>query len=181
MKIKPGDNWRWYFDQQYDRLMLDLANGVLFRSRFSAKILTPDALTESAFSVEDAARYFAYEEHCKLLALDEQLRAELILNALVAARFLKPQMPKSWYFAQQTHPHQPAQGELVLVKVLESDNALLLVVEVGSNASLCVLAQSTLMLSNRSLALGDAIKVMHDRLQPLPPALFSSHCYDQAV
>ena len=44
------------------------------------------------------------------------------------------------------------------------ERARLLVAEAGDNASLCVLAQPGLTLVGRRIALGDAIKIMHDRL-----------------
>lgn len=168
MKIKPDDKWRWFFDAEQDRMMLKLADGMLFRSRFSRKMLTPDAFNEAVFNVDDAAQMLSWQESCRETPLNEEQCDELLLNALVAWRFMKPLMPKSWHFRVcQRQCWRPGVSDLVTVTLEENgEEARMLVIEASENAALCVLAQPELQVAGKTMLLGDAIKIMHDRLQP---------------
>ncbi|MCW7760519.1 cell division protein ZapC [Photorhabdus luminescens] len=167
MNIKPDDQWRWYFDTDHDRVMLDLSNGMVFRSCFPAKMLIPYAMGETSFSVEDATLYYCFEEQTRRINISDESRAELILNALVAFRFIKPQMPRSWYFSRFAMIEKPVQGELIQVRLQDcGTDAVFLVVEAGDSASLCLLAQPQLTLSDRVMNFCDPIKIMNDRLMP---------------
>lgn len=169
MKIRPDDQWRWYFDHEHSRVMLDLANGMVFRSRFPAKMLTDYAVTmeEMSFSVDDAALFYTFEEHSRRINMAPEFSAELALNGVVALRFMKPQMPKSWYFSHFSLIEKPEHGEIIQLKLQDSGTeALFMVAEVGDNASLCLLAQQKLEMHNRVMNFCDPIKVMNDRIMP---------------
>ncbi|BET96395.1 cell division protein ZapC [Xenorhabdus taiwanensis] len=183
MKIRPDDQWRWYFDPEHSRVMLDLANGMVFRSRFPAKMLTDYAVTmkEMSFSVDDAALFYTFEEHSRRINMAPALKAELALNGVVALRFMKPQMPKSWYFSHFSLVDKPELGEIIQLRLQDSGTeALFMVAEVGDNASLCLLVQQKLELHDRVMSFCDSIKVMNDRIMPYAAPIQSS-IYDRAI
>ncbi len=183
MKIRPDDQWRWYFDPEHSRVMLDLANGMVFRSRFSAKMLTDYAMTLEAvsFSVDDAALFYTFEENARFIPLAPAFKAELALNAVVALRFMKPQMPKSWYFSPFSLIAKPELGQIVQLQLqADAAAALFMAVDVGDNASLCLLAQQKLALNDRVMHFCDPIKVMNDRMALYTKPVQSS-LYDRAI
>ena len=167
MKIafRPTDSWRWYFDNEYDSLMLEISSEMLFRCNYASKILIPDVFNEFSFSVDDATAYYQFYDSCQSLALTDSQKIELSINAIVAANFLKPPMPKSWYFSQQPMLYQPKVADIVTVNMQETGQQIcLLVVEAGENASLCIIAQPTFIAMNKTFYFSEAIKVMNDRL-----------------
>ncbi|MFW2168278.1 cell division protein ZapC domain-containing protein, partial [Enterobacter cloacae complex sp.6722794] len=66
----------------------------------------------------------------------------------VAYRFLKPQMPKSWYFSSFHFMSTPVRGQLIQV-CLENSHiySTFIIAEAGESASLCLLAEPSLELS----------------------------------
>ena len=145
--------------------MLEISSEMLFRCNYASKILIPDVFNEFSFSVDDAATYYQFYDSCQSLMLTDSQKIELSINAVVAAKFLKPQMPKSWYFSQQPMLYQPKVADVVTVHMQESGQKVcLLVVEAGENASLCIIAQPTFIAMNKTFYFSEAIKVMNNRL-----------------
>lgn len=165
MAFRPTDSWRWYFDNEYDSLMLEISSEILFRCNYASKILIPDVFGEFPFSVDDATAYYLFYDSCQPLLLSDSKKIELSINAVVASNFLKPQMPKSWYFSQQPRLYNPKVADIVEVNLQETGQKVnLLVVEAGENASLCVIAERTFVAMNKTFYFSEAIKVMNDRL-----------------
>lgn len=120
------------------------------------------------------------KKKCRYLDLAKEQKAELVLNALVAIRYLKPQMPKSWHFVAHGINWSPTVGDAACVDLSDTEEQVnLLVVEPGENAALCLLAQPGVVIAGRTMQLGDAIKIMNDRLKP--QAIVDSFNLEQAV
>lgn len=64
MWIKLDDNWCWYYDEEYDWMMFDLVNGMLFCLCFVCKMLILDVFFFVGFCVDDVVFYFFFEEKC---------------------------------------------------------------------------------------------------------------------
>jgi cell division protein ZapC len=76
-------------------------------------------------------------------------------------------MPKSWHFLAHGQSWSPVTGDAACVNLSDTaEEVSLLVVEPGENAALCLLAQPGVVIAGRMMQLGDAIKVMNDRLKP---------------
>ncbi|TKU26677.1 cell division protein ZapC, partial [Citrobacter sp. wls718] len=74
----------------------------------------------------------------------------------------------------------PRIGDAACVYLSDTEEQVnLLVVEPGENAALCLLAQPGVVIAGRTMQLGDAIKIMNDRLKPQLPV--DSFSLEQAV
>ncbi len=62
MRIKPDDNWRWYYIEEHDRMMLDLANSMLFARASLVKCLRRTRFARPVF-VWMMPLYFSFEKN----------------------------------------------------------------------------------------------------------------------
>lgn len=168
MAIKPSETWRWYFDAQADRIMLDLDDGTLFRSRFSADMLLPEALNPRSFTEKQVEFYYQIFDSAQLAGLQSHHASELALNAIVAKSFLKPLITKSWYFLPKFATLSPAVGDVVEVTLSGGSNqgAHFMVIDTNNHASLCLLLDAKLVISGKPLHFSQVLKIMNDRLSP---------------
>ncbi|WP_038174762.1 MULTISPECIES: cell division protein ZapC [Vibrio] len=165
--LKPSDKWTWYYDDSEQHLMLDLGDNMVFRTNLARKLIVECAIGINEFSVDDASAYMTYKEQISLLGLSEPKQAELTLYCVAAKRFHKPVQPKSWFFDSLSDGQlKPEEGDLIRLNNSYSDGYFL-VLEVGESASLCasVNLEAFWLNSSKCLEFGQAIKVMHDRIQ----------------
>ena len=167
MILVPNEYWHWCFDEENERLMLDLSDGLLFNTAYQAKQLSSEASKPQAFTLDDVSCYFHLLECIGELPFSEAERVQIVLNAIAALRFAKPQMVRSHFFRQfDVMGEAPLFGEVVTL-VTEYGHADFLVIEPGSNASVAILLGGVLRLDeNKELAAGGIIKVMNNRIIP---------------
>ncbi|MGF1694255.1 cell division protein ZapC [Vibrio lamellibrachiae] len=172
--LKPSDKWTWYYDDKESNLMLDLGDDIVFKTNLPRKLLVECAVGINEFSVDDASAFQTFKEQISLLPLNEPRQAELALYCVAAKRFHKPVQPKSWFFDNQYGEFTPTEGDIVRLTNQHSDGCFI-ILEVGESASLIASIETEAfeLSSTKALVFGQAIKVMHDRMQ-LANSMFQS-------
>ena len=167
MILVPNDNWQWNYDDKSDSLLLDLSDRMQFTTAYRGKLLTPQAKVSSQFTLDDASHYYHLLECIGELPFSEPERVQIVLNAVAAIRFAKPQMPQSWHFREFNLLREaPLFGEVVTL-VSTYGHQGFLVIEAGETASVCMLLNGSLQLSeDKELQAHNYIKVMNNRIIP---------------
>lgn len=176
--LQPTNLWQWQYAESEDELRLDLDATMAFSTAYRKKHLTQEIFRDTQFSIEDAHFYQFICAQLQDLGLwsDAQM-VQIAFNATAVQRFFKPTMPKSWYFKanqminvnSDVHFGSGSSESLAVGKpcllYTEDNVGQFLLVECGETASLCMLLDQSLALTDsKSLNQFDMIKVMNDRL-----------------
>lgn len=169
MILEPAHTWAWQFDQDHNRLSIELGGGLVFMTPYGSKWLIPDACLGGAFDVDDAHYYAAVINAlapCDTLSDPERVQAAL--NACAIRRFAKPSMPKSWFFAENPQGVEAATSPaLVSLQTAFGRGQCLAIESFESNSTLCMLLDGPLGLSDsQTLDCFQVVKVMNNRLWP---------------
>ena len=165
MLLQPGENWKWWFDQEEDRLMLDLGDEMTFSTAYQSKELVNAAQESQNFSIEDARLYSSLLDTFPKKELSVPECVQIALNGVAVAKFYRPMMPQSWFFQQQTKHHENtlSQGQRILLQTAQR-SAPFMLVETNDLASICMALESIQLSESRTLQQCEVIKVMNDRI-----------------
>ncbi|MDP5147166.1 cell division protein ZapC [Shewanella sp. ULN5] len=171
MLLMPNKDWHWEFNTRYQQLSISLGSEMEFLTPYKTKLLIPDALGMTEFSVEHAKYYIRLLEILpKVLHISDAGVVQTALNATAAHFLLKPQMPKSWFFSASDECVFCSTGKLFQLNC-NGVGVLVLVVEDSLQAATVMLLSKSCALSDtKTLNQFDTIKVMHNRLHPLRKA-----------
>ncbi|MGI2258405.1 cell division protein ZapC [Shewanella sp. GXUN23E] len=169
MLLMPQQDWQWSYNDTYNLLSVSLGAEMEFLTPYHKKLLIPDAMAPTEFSMEQAKFYIGMVERLQnSLSLSDAALVQIALNATAAHFMLKPQMPKSWYFETSDVCVYCEVGKLFELLSLKKQRVLVLVVENALQAAQVMLLNNSCELTDgKSMSRFDTIKVMHNRLLPI--------------
>lgn len=164
--LRPSERRFWTYCDKKDRLLLDISDEAQFCSPFCASQLIQQPHNQP-LSMAEAQDFWAIDDSLQQLDLPAAIRLELCLTALCAP-FVQQQAHKSWYF-QQSHQHEPAQFDVVTIRGLSSQYALVL--STDTECANCLLLGEITTLAGKVLPRLQVIRVLSNRISALKTAV----------
>lgn len=169
--LRPTERWNWSYCHTRERLLLDLSDEAQFCTPFAAVQLL--YLPQSqALSMAEAEAFWAIEHSLQALELAPAVRLELALTAL-SCQFLQQQAHKSWYFQQGAAQYSAALHDVIVLRGLSSQCAL--VVGAEPDCVSCLLLGELDTLSGKTLTRLSVIRVLRNRVSALDAAIPYRH------
>ncbi|WP_273024033.1 cell division protein ZapC domain-containing protein [Rheinheimera sp.] len=160
--LRPSERWFWTYCNKKDRLLLDISDKAQFCSPFAQSQLIQQP-QKQPLSMAEAQAFWQIDESLQQLDLPAAVRLELCLTALCAP-FVQQQAHKSWYF-QQGQQYEPAQFDVVTMRGLSSQYALVL--STDTECANCLLLGEITTLAGKVLPRLQIIRVLANRISSL--------------
>jgi cell division protein ZapC len=172
MILVPDDSWRWSFDAQRQKILLDLTDNMQFATAIPAKQLADKSAFSEAFTVDDSSLYFHFLECLGEFPFTDPERVQIVLNAIAAVKYTRPLVSQSWYYQDvDMLSDAPELGEVfsVLTGSMYGD---VMVISPGSTASLCIVISQAIELdTDKVLSQSAVCKLMNGKLLPYQAAV----------
>ncbi|MBZ9610750.1 cell division protein ZapC domain-containing protein [Rheinheimera maricola] len=159
----PSEQWIWHYCSEKARLLLDITATAQFCSPFSAAQLVYQP-HQQPLTMAEAETFWAIDHSLQQLDMPAAVRLELCLTALCGS-FLQQQAHKSWYFQQGSANTVAAQYDVVMLRGLSSQYALVL--SADSDCANCLLLGDISTLAGKNIARLQVVRVLHNRVSAL--------------
>lgn len=172
MILVPDEKWRWSFDEQRQKICLDLSADMQFASAIPVKQLATKSAFTAPFTVDDTSHYFHLLECLGEFPFTDPERVQIVLNAITAIKFTRPLVSQSWYYQDvDMLPNEPELGEVFSI-VTERMYGDVMVISPGNTASLCIVISQAIELDAEKVLKQSAVcKLMNSKLLPYQAAV----------
>ena len=172
MILVPDESWRWSFDEQRQKILLDLTDDMQFAAAIPAKQLAKKSAFTEPFTVDDSSHYFHLLECLGEFPFTDPERVQIVLNSIAAVKYARPLVSQSWYYQDVNMLSEtPELGEVFSV-VTDYMYGDVMVISPGSTAPLCIVISQSLELEpDKSLKQSAVCKLMNSKLLPYQAAV----------
>lgn len=171
MILIPDDDWRWIFDEQRQKLLLDLSDEMQFCACLPVKQLACKEAFTQTFDLDDYSLYYHFLECLGEFPFSDPERVLITLNAIAAVKYAKPLVCHSWLYRTADLVTCATETGEVYSVFTNFGYADVMVISAGENASLCILLSPKLQVEADTLLHQSAVfKLLNAKLVPYQAA-----------